>query len=461
MPARKTARRGRTASSGRIQPPSCSRARERRNLALAAGKMGSWDWDLVSRRLHLGRGQGRIFGVAPGFAVILSGSCASSIHQRRHRSCSVSALKGAPPGARFKPANRVSPLPVPTAALAWCPSETVAASEEGRRSDQTRISGVTIGHHRPQGGGGAPGCCWRERSTTAPRTHSPWCMPSCQLARAPTTLPSSSPPSKGRVQRLPVPTSLLSESRWQGAKVSPTSSREELAPYRAPQLRPCQDFRNEALPPSIPSHGPGARPGAPRARHQRCEIRRAVDQPSGRASGFVGAIETAGSNCQWIERGGPTRSGGSEPGGFGPSRHSSEPPRRIQLDGKVREFDWRAGRAAIVRCPFLLRRSREFFPNTEGRQNGTGRDNDALALRNSAAQTRSPGRRRDAHRHDDGRAASRSRSRSRRPIRDGQRRAGGRSPRRSMLRSLTSISAAKWLIRSRASWRRRRCPSSS
>ena len=29
---------------------------ERRNLALAAGQMGSWDWDIAARRLDLGRG---------------------------------------------------------------------------------------------------------------------------------------------------------------------------------------------------------------------------------------------------------------------------------------------------------------------------------------------------------------------------------------------------------------------
>ena len=38
---------------------------QRRSLALAAGQMGSWDWDLVRRDCTWDEGQYRIFGVDP------------------------------------------------------------------------------------------------------------------------------------------------------------------------------------------------------------------------------------------------------------------------------------------------------------------------------------------------------------------------------------------------------------
>src|SRR6516225_8838721 len=40
-------------------------AEQGRSLALAAGQMGSWDWDLVSKQWRWDQGQHRIFGVDP------------------------------------------------------------------------------------------------------------------------------------------------------------------------------------------------------------------------------------------------------------------------------------------------------------------------------------------------------------------------------------------------------------
>src|ERR1700743_84613 len=40
-------------------------AEEGRSLALAAGQMGSWDWDLVTNEWHWDEGQYRIFGIDP------------------------------------------------------------------------------------------------------------------------------------------------------------------------------------------------------------------------------------------------------------------------------------------------------------------------------------------------------------------------------------------------------------
>jgi hypothetical protein len=39
---------------------------QRRSLALAAGKMGSWEWDIATGECHWDAGQYRIFGMEPG-----------------------------------------------------------------------------------------------------------------------------------------------------------------------------------------------------------------------------------------------------------------------------------------------------------------------------------------------------------------------------------------------------------
>ena len=51
-----------------------------RSLALAAGQMGSWDWDLVTGEWNWDEGQHRIFGVAPRPRQSRSATCAPSIH---------------------------------------------------------------------------------------------------------------------------------------------------------------------------------------------------------------------------------------------------------------------------------------------------------------------------------------------------------------------------------------------
>src|SRR5262249_8009183 len=45
---------------------------DRRNLALAAGKMGSWDWDLIKGDCAWDEGQKRIFGIDQGFEITLA-----------------------------------------------------------------------------------------------------------------------------------------------------------------------------------------------------------------------------------------------------------------------------------------------------------------------------------------------------------------------------------------------------
>src|SRR5215475_6308079 len=56
------------------------RSEARRNIALAAGKMGSWDWDLVRGDCAWDEGQKRIFGVDPESFEITPASFRKLIH---------------------------------------------------------------------------------------------------------------------------------------------------------------------------------------------------------------------------------------------------------------------------------------------------------------------------------------------------------------------------------------------
>src|SRR6266851_2253632 len=54
---------------------------DRRNLALAAGKMGSWDWNLVQGDCAFDEGQKQIFGVDPATFVVTMESVRALIHR--------------------------------------------------------------------------------------------------------------------------------------------------------------------------------------------------------------------------------------------------------------------------------------------------------------------------------------------------------------------------------------------
>src|SRR4029079_4974635 len=53
---------------------------QRRSLAIAAGKMGSWDWDWVSGDGMWADGQSRIFGVAPQSFAVSPASVQALLH---------------------------------------------------------------------------------------------------------------------------------------------------------------------------------------------------------------------------------------------------------------------------------------------------------------------------------------------------------------------------------------------
>src|SRR6201998_1113014 len=92
-------------------------AEQGRSLALAAGQMGSWDWDLVSRQWRWDEGQHRIFGVDPARFQITVENIRALIHPEDWVSL-VEIARGMSQGARTQQTEfRVMR---PNGEIRWC-----------------------------------------------------------------------------------------------------------------------------------------------------------------------------------------------------------------------------------------------------------------------------------------------------------------------------------------------------
>ncbi len=320
---------------------------ERRNLALAAGKMGSWDWDLVRGDCIWDEGQRRIFGVAPDFAVILPG-----LRKLVHRD-DWSMLYRALKGARRDAGSRQIEFRIyrPDGGVAWCLGTVAASTDAANRI--TRISGVTIDiTDRKEA---------EERQLLLAREVDHRAKNALAVVHAIVSLTRADNIAQfvaaveGRVQALARAHSLLSESRWQGANISDIIE-EELAPYRAPH------FDRVRISGTSLSLDPSTAQALALALHELATNAAkygALSQPSGRLqvswSHANGRLQ-----LQWIERGGPAL-GRVEPGGFG--LRVIKASVEGQLDGKV-EFDWRQdGLRCALSVPLAAKS--EILPNTE------------------------------------------------------------------------------------------------
>ena len=113
---------------------------QRRSLALAAGQMGSWEWDLVDGRFIWDDGQYRIFGVDPATFELSVGQRPGT-HPSRGLETSAKRHRAAPvPQSPLS--DRISRRAGPTA-------RSAGASERGGQSSTptgnvVRISGVTV-----------------------------------------------------------------------------------------------------------------------------------------------------------------------------------------------------------------------------------------------------------------------------------------------------------------------------
>jgi two-component sensor histidine kinase/CheY-like chemotaxis protein len=198
---------------------------QRRSLALAAGSMGSWDWDLVSGKIAWDEGQHAIYGVTPGdFAVTPANLKVLIVPEDWERlQLGLASLMehGQPHHGEYR-ARR------PNGEIRWC--STTAAASRDETGKVIRISGVTMDITERKEA--------EERQTLLAREVDHRAKNAMAIVQSIVRLTKASRVDdyvaiiEGRIKALSRAHALLSNARWQGADLDKLVA-EELAPYRA------------------------------------------------------------------------------------------------------------------------------------------------------------------------------------------------------------------------------------
>jgi PAS domain S-box-containing protein len=196
-----------------------------RSLALAAGQMGSWDWDLATDEWKWDEGQHRIFGVERQDFGISADNIRALIHPDDWLALREIA-RGMSAGARTQQTEfRVLR---PNGEIRWCIG-TAAASIDAAGKVQ-RISGVTVDITDRKEAEERQVLLAREVDHRA-RNALAVIQSIIRLTRA-KSVDDYVRAIEGRITALARAHTLLSDSRWRGADLA-TLVADELAPYRA------------------------------------------------------------------------------------------------------------------------------------------------------------------------------------------------------------------------------------
>jgi PAS domain S-box-containing protein len=314
---------------------------DRRNLALAAGKMGSWDWDLVRGDCAWDEGQKRIFGVDSGSFEVTFASVRSLIDPDDWKILRRAFRQARRDAGSYQVEFRVIR---PDGDVRWCIG--TAAASKGSTNRISRISGVTIDiTDRKEA---------EERQSLLAREVDHRAKNALAVVHAIVSLTRADNISQfvaaveGRIQALARAHSLLSESRWRGANVAELIH-EELAPYRTPNF---DRVRVTGIGLSLE---PSAAQALALALHELATNAAkygALSLPSGRVQVEWELVRGAMLELRWTETGGPPVEQ-TATGGFGIRviRASVE----SQLGGAV-EFEWRGeGLRCTICVPHQVR----------------------------------------------------------------------------------------------------------
>ena len=197
---------------------------QRRSLAIAAGKMGSWDWDWINGDWMWDEGQFRIFGVDPKTFEVDAGQCPGPAASRRHRRIA----QGDRPvrQGRHDPTKRNFASSGRTAKFAG------ASARRRRRIDKTgrvvRVSGVTVDITERKRAEERQNLLTREVDHRAKNALA-LAQSIVRLTRG-ESVKAYMQAVEGRISALARVHTILSLSSWQGAEISKLVD-EELAPY--------------------------------------------------------------------------------------------------------------------------------------------------------------------------------------------------------------------------------------
>jgi PAS domain S-box-containing protein len=196
-----------------------------RTIALAAGQMGSWGWDLATKKWRWDEGQHRIFGVEPQDFKITVENIRALIHPEDWKPLTEVAREMSK-GARTQQIEfRVVR---PNGAVRWCIGTAAASVDD--KGDLARINGVTIDITDRKEADERQVLLAREVDHRARNTLAV-IQSIIRLTRA-KSVDDYVHAVEGRIKALARAHTLLSDSRWRGADLA-TLVAEELAPYRA------------------------------------------------------------------------------------------------------------------------------------------------------------------------------------------------------------------------------------
>jgi two-component sensor histidine kinase/DNA-binding response OmpR family regulator len=195
-----------------------------RSLALAAGQMGSWDWDGVSGEFFWDEGQYRIFGVDPGSFTVTPENVRALIHPEDWERLRAALASVTEHGQTYQTEFRVQR---PSGELRWCIGAAAASIDATRQV--VGLSGVTVDISDRRSAEERQTLLVREVDHRA-RNALAVVQSMIRLTRA-DTKEAYIAAVEGRITALSRAHVLLSQSRWQGANLSRILD-EELAPYR-------------------------------------------------------------------------------------------------------------------------------------------------------------------------------------------------------------------------------------
>jgi PAS domain S-box-containing protein len=196
---------------------------QRRSLALAAGNMGSWDWDRIRGDYAWDEGQYRIFGVEPKNFAVTPENIRALIHPDDWASLQVGVDRVLKDG-QFQAEFRVRR---PNGQVRWCISSAAATKDDSDRV--IRVSGVTIDITDRKEAEERQALLAREVDHRAKNALA-LVQSIVRLTRS-SNLTSYVNAVEGRIKALSRAHTVLSQSRWQGADLGGLVD-EELAPYR-------------------------------------------------------------------------------------------------------------------------------------------------------------------------------------------------------------------------------------
>ena len=309
---------------------------ERRNLALAAGKMGSWDWDLANGDCVWDEGQKAIFGVDQESFEVTPANLKRIVHRDDWNTVWQMIRKARQDAGSYQAEFRIRH---PDGRVRWLLGTAGASKDLARRI--SRVGGVTIDITDRKEAEERQSLLAREVDHRAKNAlavvHAIVCLTRSDSVDQYVTA------VEGRIQALARAHSLLSESRWQGANMAQIIE-EELAPYRTSGFDRVK----------ISGRGVSLEPAAAQALALAVHELATNAAKHGALSASSGGIDVAwhldaGSvHLRWSEFSGPQvkRPVG---GGFGIRVITSSV--ESQLGGKV-DFDWRIdGLRCAIRMP--------------------------------------------------------------------------------------------------------------